>query len=229
MRAMRRIVTASERAAEDPTLAYTDYVAALESLSAGIEMPDITWDRLDFQKRKILDTALDMLNTSDAEILRAAILKAERTGIKHRYTEFVMSHVRPSFFRDESVGSNAPIRRPSLRRAVASAYDARSKKPARTTRTRYRDLASSWRRTERRTTKQAADAYSRRAQQPRATRGPNLHPARFDSARSSLPMEASSSECHPCAPSVGVLPGHGRRNPPNECGNSRWRIYGPPN
>lgn len=127
MRAMRRIVTASERVAEDPTLAYTDYVAALESLSADIEAPAPTWNRLDSRKRRLLDPALDALTADEAECVRTAILESERAGIKNRYTEFVLSHVRPSFFREEAVGLIRPVRRASLRRAVAKAYDARSK------------------------------------------------------------------------------------------------------
>lgn len=127
MRAMRRIVTASERVAEDPTLSYTDYVAALESLSADVEAPAPTWDRLDSRKRRVLDPALDALAAGEAEGIRTAILESERAGIKHRYIEFVLSHVRPSFFREEAIGSNRPVRRASLRRVVAKAYDARSK------------------------------------------------------------------------------------------------------
>ncbi|SCL43410.1 hypothetical protein GA0070615_6444 [Micromonospora aurantiaca] len=127
MRAMRRVVIASERVAEDPTLAYTDYVAALESLSADLEAPAPTWNRLDSRKRRLLDPALDALAADEAERVRTAILESERAGIKNRYIEFVLSHVRPSFFREEAVGVNRPVRRASLRRAVAKAYDARSK------------------------------------------------------------------------------------------------------
>ncbi|GAA2698448.1 hypothetical protein GCM10010428_81270 [Actinosynnema pretiosum subsp. pretiosum] len=61
MRAMRRIVTASERVAEDPTLAYTDYVVALESLSAGFEVAQSTWERLDSRRRRVLDPVLNTL------------------------------------------------------------------------------------------------------------------------------------------------------------------------
>lgn len=127
MRAMRRVVSASERVAEDPTLAYTDYVAALESLSAGFDVATPTWERLDSRKRRILDPALNALAPHDAEPVRAAILESERAGIKNRYVEFVLDHVRPSFYRDEAIGLNQPVERASLRRAVAKAYDARSK------------------------------------------------------------------------------------------------------
>lgn len=127
MRAMRRIVTASERVAEDPTLAYTDYVAALESLSAGFTVARPTWDRLDPRKRRILDPTLNSLTLADAERVRAAILDSERAGIKNRYVEFVLDHVRPSFYREDATGLNRPAQQPSLRQVVAKAYDARSK------------------------------------------------------------------------------------------------------
>ncbi len=127
IRAMRRIVTASERVADDPTLAYTDYVAALESLSAGFDATASEWDRLDPRKRRILDPALDSLSPEDRERIRAAVLDSERAGIKNRYVEFVLSHVRPSFFREEACVASRPVRRTSLRQVVAKAYDARSK------------------------------------------------------------------------------------------------------
>ncbi|MDR7172837.1 hypothetical protein J2W56_006603 [Nocardia kruczakiae] len=127
MRTIRRIVVATERVAEDPTLAYTDFVAALESLSAEAEVPSPTWDRLDSRKRKLLDPALDDLEASSAERIRAAILESERAGIKHRYIEFVISHVQPSYFGEQARGTVHPISGPRLRRAVAAAYDARSK------------------------------------------------------------------------------------------------------
>ncbi|WP_068396421.1 hypothetical protein [Kribbia dieselivorans] len=127
MRAMRRIVTASERVAEDPTLAYTDYVAALETLSAGFNVARPTWDRLDPRKRRILDPVLNSLTPTDAARTRAAILESERAGIKNRYVEFVLDHVRPSYYREEATGLNRPAQQPSLRQVVAKAYDARSK------------------------------------------------------------------------------------------------------
>ncbi|WP_431816902.1 hypothetical protein [Gordonia jacobaea] len=127
MRAIRRIVTASERVADDPTLAYTDYVAALESLSAGFNVATPTWDRLDPRKRRILDPALSGLSAGDAERVRAAILGSERAGIKNRYVEFVLDHIRPAFYREEATGLNRPAQRASLRHLVAKAYDARSK------------------------------------------------------------------------------------------------------
>lgn len=126
MRAMRRIVTACERALEDPTLSYTDFVAALESLSSDTEVPTPTWPRLDLRKRRILDPALCSLAPGDRERIQAAILQSERAGIKNRFVEFVLGHTRPSFYRTEAMGVERAVREPSLRRALSEAYDARS-------------------------------------------------------------------------------------------------------
>lgn len=125
--AMRRIVTASQRVAEDPTLSYTDYVAALESLSAETDAARTNWQRLDSRKRKILDPALSALDDDTATPIREAILEAERAGIRSRYSEFVLTHVRPSFYREEATTVTAPVRAAALPRLVSAAYTARSK------------------------------------------------------------------------------------------------------
>ncbi|MGW3606392.1 hypothetical protein [Micromonospora sp. NPDC005161] len=127
MRAMRRIVTASERVAEDPTLAYTDYVAALESLSAGTSAPDTGWDRYPHEKKRILDPVLKELSEEHAEQVRSAILEAEKAGITARYKTFILSHVRPSYFREEAVGVTWPVTGPALPLLATQAYNTRSK------------------------------------------------------------------------------------------------------
>lgn len=127
MRAMRRIVTASERVAEDPTLAYTDYVAALESLSAGTQVPDTGWDRYPHEKKRILDPVLKELSEGQAERVRSAILEAEKAGVTARYKTFMLSHVRPCYFREEAVGVIRPVTEPALPLLVTQAYNTRSK------------------------------------------------------------------------------------------------------
>ncbi|MER7169188.1 hypothetical protein ABT336_24395 [Micromonospora sp. NPDC000207] len=127
MRAMRRIVTASERVAEDPTLAYTDYVAALESLSVETEVLDTGWDRYPHEKKKVLDPVLAMLTGEQAGQMRSAILEAEKAGVTARYKAFVHSHIRPSFFREEAIGVVRPVTEPALPRLVAQSYTTRSK------------------------------------------------------------------------------------------------------
>jgi len=126
MRAIRRIVGATQRAADDPTLAYVDIVAALESLSASFEAPAVTWDRLDARKRQLIGEALETVDEDAAERVRAAVMEGERLGVTARFLAFVLASVSPDYFRADAVGIANPTRRPDLERAVKQAYAIRS-------------------------------------------------------------------------------------------------------
>lgn len=126
LRAIKRIVNAARRCAEDPTQAYTDYVASLEALSEGFDPPGLDWGRLDSRKRKILKPAMQGLSPEQTADIQAAILEAERAGSKHRFVEFVKHHVMPEFYRNEMPSHVRPIRPTSLTRALTRAYQVRS-------------------------------------------------------------------------------------------------------
>jgi hypothetical protein len=127
MKVIRRIVHAWQKAAEDPTIAYTDIVAALESLSADHQgVPAPTWENVDGRKRKILDAALEGADDRITDRVRQAVIDAERAGVKMRFTEFVLANVSPAYFREEAANAVRPIRGADLRRAVRLAYDTRS-------------------------------------------------------------------------------------------------------
>lgn len=126
LRAIKRIVNAARRCVDDPTQAYTDYVASLEALSEGFDPPGLEWERLDSRKRKILEPALQPLSQEQTAVLHAAILEAERAGSKHRFVEFVRHHLTPDFYREELPPHVQPMRPTSLVRALAQAYQVRS-------------------------------------------------------------------------------------------------------
>ena len=126
MRAIRRIVRATQRAATDPTLAYVDFVAALESLSEGIEAPMPTWDRMDGRKRKIFDEALNGVDSDLSERIRQAAMEAERLGFRSRFVALVTDNISPDFFRHEAIDAVAPLRSADLERVLKLAYDIRS-------------------------------------------------------------------------------------------------------
>ena len=126
LRAIKRIVNAARRCVEDPTQAYTDYVALLEALSDGFDPPGLDWERLDSRKRKILNPALQGLSPEQKAEIQAAILEAERAGSKHRFVEFVKHHLTPDFYREQLPPQVHPIRPTSLPRALAQAYQVRS-------------------------------------------------------------------------------------------------------
>lgn len=127
IRAIRQVVSASTRVADDPTLAYTMFVAALESLSTGVEPPEASWTTLDGRKRRIIDTALAGVELLHAERIRAAILEAEQAGATRRFVTFVLEHVSPSYYRAEATAALRPMSAFELERALKRAYAIRSK------------------------------------------------------------------------------------------------------
>lgn len=128
MRAVRNTVDATRRALDDPTGAYTDLVAALESISDDELSTPVTWDRYDGSKRKIIDAALADVNQEVADGVRAAVLEAERAGLKRRFISSTMARLSPDYYRSEAVGAVSPPRAPDIERMLAIAYDIRSRR-----------------------------------------------------------------------------------------------------
>jgi hypothetical protein len=127
MKAIRRVIRACRRAIDDPTLAYTDLVAALESLSKDEPVSAPSWSQLDGSKRNLIDVALQEATPELATRVRKAMIQAEHLGLRNRFTQFVLNHVSPVHFRGEAIAALRPIRRPDLERAVRLAYDIRSR------------------------------------------------------------------------------------------------------
>lgn len=127
MRAIRRVVDACNRAAEDPTLSYTMFVAALESLSEGVQAAAPHWDSLDKDKRDLIDAALAGIDAATTDRVRTAVLEAERLGAGRRFETFVLSHLRPSYYRTEAADAVRPIAASELPRALRRAYAIRSR------------------------------------------------------------------------------------------------------
>ncbi|MBI2690608.1 MAG: hypothetical protein HYX29_01495 [Solirubrobacterales bacterium] len=127
IKAIRRIVRAWYRAGEDPTGSYTDIVAALESLSEGIEAPRAPWEKLERRKRELFEPALEGLDPDQVEAIKRAVVDAERLGATSRFVAFALEFVGPEYFRSEAVGLVRPVRGNDLERALKQAYGARSR------------------------------------------------------------------------------------------------------
>lgn len=128
MRVVRRTVDATRRAVDDPTGAYTDLVAALESLGDNHLTTTATWDRYDGSKRKIFDAVLRDADEQLAQAVRAAVLEADRVGLKRRFVSSTLSRVSPAYYRKDAVGTSQPPKSADLERMLSIAYDIRSKK-----------------------------------------------------------------------------------------------------
>ena len=127
MRAIRRIVHAVQRAEINPTVAYVDLVAALESLSEGTTAPAPSWEQMDRRKARLLDEVLDDADADLADSVRCAVMEAERLGAGSRFVAFVVDHVSPEYFREEASEALRPVRGADLERVLRLAYKVRSR------------------------------------------------------------------------------------------------------
>lgn len=128
MRSIRNAVDATRRAFEDPTGAYTDLVAALEALSDQDLSASVTWDRYDGTKRKIIDAALMNVDEEATERVHAAVLEADRVGLKRRFISSTLARLSPIYYRDDAIGAVRPPRAPDIERMLGIAYDIRSRR-----------------------------------------------------------------------------------------------------
>ncbi|MFX1803061.1 hypothetical protein PWR66_05290 [Paraburkholderia sp. A1RO-5] len=126
MSAIRRYVTALHRLSDDLDLAYTLFVAAIESLVQKFHGTAPVWEDLDQRKRKPIDTALEDAESDVANAVRAAILSGEHVALGRRFRDFSLEHVGDQFFRDDAVKSIFPPGRGDLTIALKHAYDIRS-------------------------------------------------------------------------------------------------------
>jgi hypothetical protein len=126
MRAIRQVVNACRRVADDPTLSYTMLVAALEALAPPDSAPPFPWSNLDGRKRKLIDAALVGLDDARAEGVRLAVIEAERAGAKRRFVAFVLAHVTPDYYRKGAIDAVHPPSATELARTLKRAYDIRS-------------------------------------------------------------------------------------------------------
>lgn len=127
IRAIRNYVTGLQRLEEDPELTYTLLVASIESLTHGFEGRQLTWEDYAEEKRRSIDEALTDADPDTKRRVRKAILAIEHVAVKRRFIEFVLSHLRPSFFREEASELDNPVGRVDLEAAIGQAYDIRSR------------------------------------------------------------------------------------------------------
>lgn len=128
MRVIRNAVDATRRALDDPTGSYTDLVAALESISDSDLSTPVPWERYDGSKRKIIDAALVDLSQDASDKVRAAVLKADRAGLKRRFISSTLARLAPGYYRDDALGTVQPPRAPDIERMLGIAYDIRSRR-----------------------------------------------------------------------------------------------------
>jgi hypothetical protein len=126
MSAIRRYVTALHRLSDDLDLAYTLFVAAIESLVQKFHGTAPVWEDIDQRRRTPIDKALETAQSDVVDAVQAAILSGEHVALGRRFREFSLEHVGDQFFRDDASKSMFPPGRGDLIIALKNAYDIRS-------------------------------------------------------------------------------------------------------
>lgn len=129
LRAIKRVVDATYVVSDDPGLAYTLFVTALESLAQISTSPEEarSWDMYEPEKRKIIDAATTDLTQEQSQRVRDAVLAIDQMSLGRRFREFVLDHVQPAFYRTEAADAARPIRVHELPNALTVAYKLRSR------------------------------------------------------------------------------------------------------
>ena len=127
MRAIRTYVVGLHRLADDPELAYTLFVASIESLAQGFDEFQPEWDDYAEDKRRKIDAALADADENTSRRVREALLEVEKVSLARRFREFAIAHIRGSYFREETIGVQNPVSRPDLDEALRGAYRLRSR------------------------------------------------------------------------------------------------------
>ena len=127
MRAIRTYARGLRRLADDPELTYTLLVASVESLMQGFRGDRPEWEDYPEEKRRRIDTALEGADDQTREQVRMALLDTEHLAARRHYVDFVLDHLKPSYFREEASEQENPVGRSDLPGALNQAYDLRSR------------------------------------------------------------------------------------------------------
>lgn len=126
MRAIRRVADAIALSNSDVTLAYTLFVAALESLSKDTIVSPLAWADYEKPKRVLVDNATTDCPPATRQKVRQAVLSIDAMSIRRRFQAFVLQHITSAYYREEAKDAKNPIRAVNLPKALDFAYRIRS-------------------------------------------------------------------------------------------------------
>ena len=123
IRSIRQYVSGLHRIADNLSLAYTQLVMSIESLAQEFEGHIAEWTDYEHRKRVNIDTALEGAPDGISNKVRAAILENEHIAAARRFRDYALTHIAPSFFREEAEQVANPISRVDLSVALKQAYE----------------------------------------------------------------------------------------------------------
>lgn len=108
-------------------LAYSMMVYSLEALSQSFDGYRPTWKDYDQSIAKRLEAEFCNLESNIAENIKQILLQSSHQKLQKRFIDFVMSHVKDSYFLEEAMEQTGAIKKSELLRALKNAYNMRSK------------------------------------------------------------------------------------------------------
>ena len=127
MRSIRQYITGLHRIADNIGLAYTLLVMSVELLAQHFDGHVAEWSDYEHRKRERIDAALEGAPDDVSDRVRMAVLANEHIAAARRFRDFALTHIAPSFFREEAAQTVGPISRDDLTVALQQAYAIRSR------------------------------------------------------------------------------------------------------
>ncbi len=127
IRSIRQYITGLHRIADNISLSYTLLVTSIESLAQEFDGHVADWSDYEHRKRIKIDAALEGAPAEIGDKVRKAVLANEHVAAARRFRDFALSHVAPTFFREDAAQIVGPISRGDLNVALQQAYAIRSR------------------------------------------------------------------------------------------------------
>lgn len=126
MACLRNFAHALQLVGHNIDLSYTLLVYSLESLSQEFDAYEPIWSDYRDEIRIPLEHILDGVPPDIAESIRATLLRNSNLKLQRRFTDFVASHVKDTFFAQDAPRGNNVLRKSELSIALRNAYNTRS-------------------------------------------------------------------------------------------------------
>ncbi|MGF9741434.1 hypothetical protein ABEX38_29130 [Priestia megaterium] len=108
-------------------LAYSLLIYCLESLSQSFDNYEPEWEDYSQIIRLKLDTVLSEIKIEKAEEIKEILLSDSHLKLQKRFVNFISSNITESFFIEDAIESNSPLRKSDLNQVLLNAYAIRSK------------------------------------------------------------------------------------------------------
>ena len=108
-------------------LAYTMFVASLESLVQKFDGYESEWDDCPENLIKKFDILFKDLDKDIVKAIKEIVIEETHNKLGRRYESFCLKYIKSDYFLEGSVGINGPIRKSYLKNAIKNSYILRSK------------------------------------------------------------------------------------------------------